>query len=112
MSLKPARAHAFCDSFFAGLSWSTGDVLAYPSDCEVFTVRADGTGSRRLTNGVEDYNPAWSPDGTKIAVARYPCTRRLHAQDRCFSGLSSSIVVMNADGTDAHTLISGTRKNF
>lgn len=34
---------------------------------EIWTVRSDGTGSRLLTRGAE---PAWSPDGTRIAFSR------------------------------------------
>ena len=35
---------------------------------DIFTIRADGSGERRLTNAPgEDYQPAWSPDGSRIA---------------------------------------------
>ena len=34
---------------------------------EIFTMRADGSGRRRLTDDPSiDWNPAWSPDGTQI----------------------------------------------
>lgn len=37
---------------------------------EVFTVRPDGTGRKRLTdNLVDEWGPKWSPDGTKIALS-------------------------------------------
>jgi Tol biopolymer transport system component len=48
---------------------------------------ADGSGQKQLsnpTNGLSDFTPAWSPDGTKIAFAR---------------GIDS-IWVMNADGSN------------
>ena len=49
---------------------------------------ADGTDQRRITsNGTNDTDPAWSPDGSKIAF-----TRR------------SDVWVMDADGTDQRNL--------
>jgi TolB protein len=55
----------------------------------VFTVNADGTGLRNLTNNdrVHDRSPAWSPDGKAIAFAS--------ERDG-----NSEIYVMNADGTE------------
>lgn len=34
---------------------------------QIYVMRADGTGVRRLTRGRFDYSPAWSPDGRWIA---------------------------------------------
>ena len=43
-------------------------VLAFDSNGDIFTVRADGTDLRQLTAGpAVETNPAWSPDGTRIA---------------------------------------------
>jgi hypothetical protein len=42
------------------------------SNYEIFTMNADGSGLRRLTNNAtSDLYTAWSPDGTKIAFARF-----------------------------------------
>ncbi|MFO7659107.1 MAG: hypothetical protein R6W78_18755 [Bacteroidales bacterium] len=58
------------------------------NDGEIYTVNADGTDLRKLTdNNVNDIQPAWSPDGSKIAFYAYGY------------GASSEIYVMNADGT-------------
>jgi Tol biopolymer transport system component len=50
-------------------------LLAYTSwvseiqSTDLFVVRADGTDSRRITSDtLTDYSPAWSPDGSEIAV--------------------------------------------
>jgi Tol biopolymer transport system component len=60
-------------------------------NADIYTINPDGSDRRRLTfDSREDSDPAWSPDGTKIAFAR--------------SGISvnsyrSEIYVMNADGS-------------
>jgi Tol biopolymer transport system component len=47
----------------------------------------DGTGVKQLTkNGVTDFGPAWSPDGTQITFTRYEDDYEIHK--------------MRADGTD------------
>jgi len=59
-------------------------------------VDADGTGQTRLTdNPTWDYDPSWSPDGTKIAFSRAPRT------DIPGAGRygKSDIYVMNTDGS-------------
>ncbi|HKR22293.1 MAG TPA: carboxypeptidase regulatory-like domain-containing protein, partial [Pyrinomonadaceae bacterium] len=59
-------------------------------------INADGTGQTKLTggDGVICDDPVYSPDGSKIAV-----TRR--------SGVHSDVGMMNADGTNVVTVISG-----
>ena len=41
------------------------------SDQELYVMRADGSGKRRLTrNRIPEWNPTWAPDARRIAVAR------------------------------------------
>jgi Tol biopolymer transport system component len=55
---------------------------------DIYVVNADGTGKTRLTRDpAEEFDPAWSPDGTKIAFSRS-------------DGRRYQIFAMNADGTD------------
>ena len=66
---KPAGA-AFPGSngqivFHSADSIAVGDPSA--SDTEIFSMNPNGTGLTQLTaNDTQDFNPAWSPDGTEI----------------------------------------------
>jgi Tol biopolymer transport system component len=77
---------------------TTGDSLC-PID--IYTVNVDGTGLAKLTtnspnNHVEDVEPAWSPDGTRIAFSDIR------------SGDFTSIYVMNPDGNNRMRLTNGS----
>jgi TolB protein len=67
---------------------SSGPGVNNPTgDDEIFTIRPDGTGLVQLThNKVYDYDPAWSPNGNKIAFSRS-------------GGDATEVYVMRADGT-------------
>jgi hypothetical protein len=59
-------------------------------------MNADGSNIRRLTTTSADSQPAWSPDGSRIAFLSF-------RDDANFDGdgtLTASIYVMNADGTN------------
>jgi TolB protein len=66
------------------------------SDIQLFTIKPDGTGERQITrfSNSDAINPAWSPNGQRIAFARdYAAgTSQEH----------SDIVVINANGSGMH----------
>jgi hypothetical protein len=71
---------------------TAGDLIAFMSDRdgndEIYTIRTDGTGLRRLTDDpATDRSPSWSPDGQRIAFV----------SDR--SGYPE-VWVMDSDGRD------------
>jgi TolB protein len=53
--------------------WRDPYVDGRPAGTAVFTIRADGTGERRLTNpAMYAGSPSWSPDGRWIVFSTYP----------------------------------------
>jgi len=46
--------------------------------CDIYVINANGSGLRRLTDGMD---PAWSPDGKKVAFARWRDPRGIYTID-------------------------------
>ena len=84
-------------SRIAFTSLESGDALA-----GIYTMNADGSGQRRLTNPTtgSDYAPAWSPDGTKLAFGS------VRDYDDSLDN-NPSLYVMNSDGTGQTVLMDG-----
>jgi TolB protein len=69
---------------------------ARPWEVDLFIMRADGTHRRQVTAGgpgFEDYDPEWSPDGTRLVFYRSDPNRRLDA-----------LYTVNSDGSDLRRL--------
>jgi Tol biopolymer transport system component len=66
---------------------------------DLFTVRADGSGLRRLTNTryQDEAYPSWDPSGERLAFVRY--FPELVESELLEAGIGASVMQMNADGT-------------
>lgn len=79
---------------------SAGDLIAYSCKEQnnawyaICVVRTDGTGAKRLTQGIATTDPTWSPDGEQIAFTR-------HETGGEFSqSTQDDLFVMDADASD------------
>lgn len=91
--------------------WSpAGDAIVFSSnregDFEIYTIKPDGTGLRRLTNTPgNDSHPAWSPDGQWIIFT----SSRMGFKDESplYDGIpqpDGELFVMRPDGSDVRQL--------
>jgi dipeptidyl aminopeptidase/acylaminoacyl peptidase len=79
------------------LAFSRGDVA--PED-EVWVMQPDGSGLRRATAGFE---PAWSPDGSRLVVGRTVFSRRFRP---CC--LDTELVTVGLDGSEGPRVAMGS----
>ena len=86
--------------------WSPdGEYITFSSDrfsdygYDIFKMKSDGSQAIQLTSGKVDFNPSWSPDGTKISFTR-------EMDD------GGEIFVMNADGSNQIQLTSDQHDNY
>ena len=97
-------------------AWApSGDRIAYigsaarrresESDLELYLMRADGSGKRRVTsNQAADLLPSWSPDGARIAFAR---GFRIGSQDA-----ATAIYTIGVDGREEKELVRASIPTF
>jgi TolB protein len=87
-----------CRSGTACLAFANLDLSKGEGKYDLYLIGADGSGLVKLTHSrtANDFSPTWSPDGTRIAY-RHELT---HDGD-------SFINVMDADGSNVHTLHAG-----
>ena len=81
---------------FAAPAWSPDSQrLAYVSvqsgdRFSLWSIRADGSGGRRLVQRVAEITPSWSPDGSRVAFVKY------------LAQYGTAVSTIRADGTGLH----------
>jgi Tol biopolymer transport system component len=74
---------------------------------DVYSVNADGTGLRALTNDGHSHTPSWSPDGRHILLIHdtfWPSRPPALVDKNWLSHFPLEVCVMDSDGGNAHLL--------
>ena len=75
--------------------------LEAPCNSEIYVMNPDGSKQTRITNNPStDYEPVWSPDGTKIAFV----SLRDEPNKKCEFICNSEIYVIGVDGKNTTRL--------
>jgi Tol biopolymer transport system component len=94
-ALSAAAASAVVTAPSAGAGGYAAPSFAFTSDrdgdAEIFVRRTDGSLVKLTSNRIEDFEPAWSPDGRRIAFSRS-------------AGAGYALFVMDADGSNVRRL--------
>ena len=73
--------------------------IAFVRDGRIYLANTDGTGVMPLSDGPNDFYPAWSPDGSRIAFTM-------------FTSGTGAIFVMDADGSNVIQRAAGVRPSW
>lgn len=105
-----AHQLSHCDDNCDSPAWSPdGTQIAYGANGatghQLWIMNADGTHAREITHGPEsnESDPSWSPDGTEIATVHDDFSTGIPSA-------TSTIRVMNVDGSGAHDLLPPAEK--
>jgi Tol biopolymer transport system component len=97
------------------IAFDSGDAQVPGNKGDIYVMGADGSGRTRLTDNPriregkpfkQDGNPVWSPSGTRIMYVRFHARR--FDPERVVLG---KVMVMNADGSGKHVVVSGKLLN-
>jgi TolB protein len=99
------------------IAFDSGDVQLPKNKGDIYVMRADGSARTRLTDNPrirvgkpfkQDGNPVWSPSGTRIMYVRFHARRFIDPESGPPGG---KVMVMNADGSGKHVVVSGKLQN-